>query len=67
MDFKVKTLAIDGNRAKLAIWVSVTTNTSDGGAEPPGGAIALELPAGSRKRFQPQSCDGQRAKKDGID
>lgn len=21
MDFKVKTLAIDGNRAKLAIWV----------------------------------------------
>lgn len=22
MDFKVKTLAIDGNRAKLAIWVS---------------------------------------------
>lgn len=23
MDFKVKTLAIDGNRAKLAIWVRI--------------------------------------------
>lgn len=23
MDFKVKTLAIDGNKAKLAIWVSL--------------------------------------------
>lgn len=24
VDFKVKTIAIDGNRAKLAIWVSVS-------------------------------------------
>lgn len=25
VDFKVKTLAIDGNRAKLAIWVRIKT------------------------------------------
>lgn len=52
VDFKVKTLAIDGNRAKLAIWVSVCLqclcrpeqkkkNTSRSATQPQDGDIVL--------------------------